>query len=469
MSIKKICLLLSVCVFAVITLIAKTNKKLVTSQVVKIDTSTSEVLKSWFSPIQKPEPGYLNKQQVTIHPAPKITGLEHIVLHYNKETYCGHPRMVNFKYFPPNEIIVGHFHAPSKYITNDDVRHISYQSRSVCLLQRSTDMGKTWPRQNEIVLFDHTISKQQKEFLANNKNSSTKNYNMFDKNSVFFFANTMQYPIDSTFTPELLEYRSIDRGRTWAEQPIPVVPPSIDDETTISKQNTPIIQMPDGKTLLGSFWVAHALRREAGAKYTDGSAIFYSKDQGKSWHFLSRPVRDRSGDGMFIYETLFLAQNGDLHLYAVHLSNHGVNVDGVKNAINLCVSKDGGKTWTDPVPITGKGADAWGVVDDSQATYKIVYRAPWPIQLKDGRILVVFTRRKMPAGIGGIISSDEGKTWSKEFVIRNDAKLWDEGYPVGTQLTDGRVFIAYYFNSPDEKNKQGGTRFIAGSFFTINK
>jgi hypothetical protein len=459
MFIKKISLLFGLCVLMTIGLVAQTSKKSI---------STEEVLKNWFQPVEQPEPGYLNKQQATPNPAPTISGLEHIVLHYNKGTFCGHPRMVNFKYFPPNEIIVGHFHAPSKYVTNDDVRHISYQSRSVCLLQRSTDMGKTWPKENEVILFDNTISKERKEFLANN-NTVSKNYNMFDKNAAFFFANTMQYPIDSTFTPALLEYRSTDRGRTWTEQPIRVAAPQIDDETIISKQNTPIIQMPDGKTLLGSFWVAHALKSESKAKYTDGSAIFSSKDQGKSWHFLSRPIRDRSGDGMFIYETLFLAQNGDLHLYAVHLSNHGLNVDGVKNAINLCISKDGGKTWTDPVPITGKGSDIWGVVDDSKATYKIVYRAPWPIQLKDGRILVVFTRRKMPCGIGGIISSDGGKTWSKEFIIRNDAILWDEGYTAGTQLADGRIFIAYYFNSADEGNKQGGTRYIAGSFFTVDK
>lgn len=430
-------------------------------------TEASEVLKNWFKPITTPDPSFLKKQQAPPTPAPKISGLRHIVLHYDKGTYCGHPRMVNFKYFPPNEIIVGHYHAPSKYTEYDDVRHISYQSRSVCLLQRSVDMGETWPKKDEVVLFDNTMPKSKKEALANNKNVSSKNYNMFDPGSDFFFANTMQYPIDPTFTPEVLTYRSADKGRTWTEQPFRVSPPDIDSQTSISKQNTPIIQMPDGKTLLGSFWVAHTLKSEAKVKYTDGSAIFYSKDQGLTWHFLSRPVRDRSGDGMFIYETLFLASNGDLHFYCVHLSNNGVDVDGVKNAINLCISKDGGKTWSDPVPITGKGMDAWGVVDDSKVAYKNVYRAPWPIQLKDGRILLVFTRRKMPAGIGGIISSDGGKTWSKEFVIRDGAKWWDLGYTVGTQLTDGRIFIAYYFNKQDG-NLQGGTRFIAGSFFKID-
>jgi hypothetical protein len=439
-----------------------------TASVKYSDSPVNDELKNWFKTVEHTDPNFLKKQQVSPTPMPIISKPEYVVLHYNKETYCGHPRMINFKYFPPNEIIVGHFHAPSKYTEYADVRHISYQSRSVCMLQRSTDMGKTWPAKNDLVLFDNKMSKEKKEALANRKNTSPENYNMFDNDAAFFFANTMQYPIDSTFMPEVLAYRSHDRGRTWKEQPYKIYAPGIDSETIITKQNTPIITMPDGKTLLGSFWISHRLRSEAGAKYSDGSAIFYSKDQGLSWHFLSRPARDRSGDGMFIYETLFLAQNGDLHFYSIHLSNNGFNVEGMKNAITLCISKDGGKTWTDPEPITGKGSEAWGTFDDSKVNYKVMYRAPWPIQLKDGRILLVFTRRKMQAGIGGIISSDGGKTWSKEFIIRSGAEWWDLGYPVGTQLSDGRIFVAYYFNKQDG-NGQGGTRFIESAFFKIDQ
>jgi len=426
----------------------------------------NEVLKNWYKPIEHPDTNWIKKEQVTPTPMPRISDVQHVTLHYSKDTYCGHPRMINFKYFPPNEIIVGHFHAPSQYKVYDDVRHISYQSRSVSMLQRSLDTGKTWPKELDVVIFDNTIGKQEKEALANRKNTSPKKYNMFDPDAVFFFANTMQYPLDSMFMPSLLAFRSVDRGKTWTEQPYKIIAPGIDSETIISKQNTPVIQMPDGKTLLGSFWISHRIRSEARVKYSDGSAIFYSKDNGLTWHFLSRPVRDLSGTGHFIYETLFPAQNGDLHFYSIHLADKGYDVNGMKNAITLCISKDGGKTWTEPVPITGKGQGAWGYFDDSNVAYKVVYRAPWPIQLKDGRILLVFTRRKMPAGIGGIISADGGKTWSEEFVIRGVAQWWDCGYPVGAELEDGRIFVAYYFNEQDG-NEQGGTRFIGGTFFRI--
>src|SRR6478752_6388718 len=88
---------------------------------------------------KQPESDFLQRQQNTpLAPAPVITGLTHSVLHYDKSTYCGHPRMVGFAYFGGGELLVGHFHAPSKYQVYDDVRHVAYQGRAVCLMQRST-------------------------------------------------------------------------------------------------------------------------------------------------------------------------------------------------------------------------------------------------------------------------------------------------------------------------------------------
>ncbi len=148
----------------------------------------------------------------------------------------------------------------------------------------------------------------------------------------------------------------------------------------------------------------------------------------------------------------------------------------------MCVatSRDGGKAWSKPLPISGKGGDCWknpgeggvdpaslsGGRDAGPPTQDVIYRSPWPILLRDGRIFVVFARRFMPGGIGGIVSADGGETWSKEFVIRDDAKWWDLGYPVGCEFEDGRIFVAYYFNVQDG-NGQGGTRHIAASTFRL--
>jgi hypothetical protein len=88
------------------------------------------------------------------------------------------------------------------------------------------------------------------------------------------------------------------------------------------------------------------------------------------------------------------------------------------------------------------------------------------MMLRDGRILVLFARRKPPFGIGGIVSEDDGTSWSQEFIVRDDASTPDIGYPVATELEDGRIFTAYYFTLEDG-NQFGGSRFIGGSFFRI--
>ncbi len=47
--------------------------------------------------------------------------------------------------------------------------------------------------------------------------------------------------------------------------------------------------------------------------------------------------------------------------------------------------------------------------------------------------------------IGVIVSEDEGITWSSEAIIHDDWSGEELGYPVATQLDDGRIFTAYYF------------------------
>ena len=51
-----------------------------------------------------------------------------------------------------------------------------------------------------------------------------------------------------------------------------------------------------------------------------------------------------------------------------------------------------------------------------------------------------------------------------DWLQRADASDWDLGYPVATQLDDGRISTAYYYMENDGNNF-GGTRHITGSFF----
>ncbi|MEZ6193175.1 MAG: sialidase family protein [Phycisphaerales bacterium] len=67
------------------------------------------------------------------------------------------------------------------------------------------------------------------------------------------------------------------------------------------------------------------------------------------------------------------------------------------------------------------------------------------IDLKDGRLAVVYGCRNEPYGIRGKLSSDGGRTWSDEFILRDDAREWDLGYVRAALRPDGRVLIVYYY------------------------
>lgn len=389
---------------------------------------------------------------------PRIYDISHSVVCFSPQTYCGHPRQTLFKYFGGGEIVVGHNHAPCNYKTASDVSHDlgGYHSRSCALLQRSMDGGKTWPEEDNVVVYDETMPEEKKKSFLFPAEAGREEYDMFAPDSLFFFGRTY-LPEERGKIPVCFCLRSANRGRTWEKTPTIVTHPD-GGKLWVHKDCHPVVSMPDGRTLLAVMSIDPP----------GGPGIYFSEDNGLSWCFLSNPMVDKSGTGRFTYAGLLLLPGGILQCYALHISKDSNNpeVSGVKNAICLSASADGGKTWTEPAPIVGKGNSCWKELDKREGGSNF-YRSPWPIFLKGGNILVVFARRRFPFGMGGVVSSDSGRTWSDEFVIRTDNLLGDDlGYPIGCQLDDGRIFIAYYYN---EEGKGYGTsvRYIAASHFRL--
>ena len=406
---------------------------------------------------------YMSRQQIEpLAPRPEIYDVEHSIIHYDKKTYCGHPLQAVFKYYGKGEIVVGHNHAPCDYRVESDVRHgpSGYHGRAVVLLQRSTDYGKTWPEEEEIVIYRECDPPEKKREFLFQPNAPRDRIDMFSPDSLFFFTRTWLPELKGKLVCACM--RSADRGRIWEKVPT-IIPNPLITNGDVLKSCHPILRMPDGRTLLAAMSM-----NMPGAPKHSGPAIFRSTDNGVSWRYegvgRGKP-RGRPG-GRFTYPGLLRMPGGELHCYFVHVGR-GYVVDGVRNAICMTESRDEGKTWSDPVPITGKGRGCWknpGPVNVPPGASN--YRAPWPMLLDDGRILVLFNRRRMPIGIGGVISGDGGKTWSHEFAVRDDGVGTDSGYPVAGQFEDGRIFVAYYYTMPDG-NKFGGTRYMAGSQFRI--
>jgi len=105
------------------------------------------------------------------------------------------------------------------------------------------------------------------------------------------------------------------------------------------------------------------------------------------------------------------------------------------NWIEASVSTDNGASWRylSKVADTDRGEENGS--------------PPAMVRLPDGRLVVAYGYRSYPLGIRAKISKDDGKTWSKEIVLRDDGGTWDLGYPRMMQRPDGKLVTIYYHNT----------------------
>ncbi len=406
----------------------------------------------------------------------EVSDVRHLKLCYSKDRYCGHPRQCGIYNFGSGEIAVLHHHADCSYENREDVRHgwdsRGYKSRCKILLQRSLDHGATWEKENEVVVWDYDrpLEAHRKVlWKCDDPGEVREEIDLISADSAIYFGRPMtgRENEDGEPTMECLAWRSGDRGRTWETSPASRINPPL-GYSYVHADCYPVARFEDGTVLVP----ATADNRNTGGSVPRSqlerldqsvTVLYGSDDNGLTWHYVSEVMRDTTGHGRPVYANLLVLPSGRLQCYAL---NNG----GVRTALHLNHSDDGGYTWSEPQSIVGWGQSPWTKLSRdpiwSGARSGPRYRSCWPLLLRDGRIAVLFDRRQLPGGIGVIVSEDQGDTWSAEAVIRGDASDWDLGYVVGTELDDGRIFAAYYFMEEDGNNF-GGTRHMAASSFIL--
>jgi len=154
-------------------------------------------------------------------------------------------------------------------------------------------------------------------------------------------------------------------------------------------------------------------------------SMFRSDDQGKSWNWISH-LSDASGPTAFAgghNETAFYQTDPKTWIAAARRWKAGA-------AMDLFISEDDGASWKYLQQLT----------EESQHPGHIT-------SLKNGELLLTYGNR-IPGeyGVAVKFSSDQGKTWSDEFLVVDDLKSRDCGYPSSVQLPDGSIMTAYYSN-----------------------
>ena len=430
----------------------------------------------------------------------ELTDVQHIKVAYSKDTYRGHPRHCGMFNFGNGELAVTYNRAPCAYERREDTYHdFSYMERSEQVLARSLDNGETWPQSEEVIVWERggdidalrarlwpedVTGKEVNWFGSYGEDARREELDMSQPGACFFFGRCWAgkvvqdagrggaVPMYVTFS-----LRSVDKGRTWEKIPALFAPPA--HQETVLLNSHPPVRLPDGSFLV----VLTAGGGGDPSRYKE-AALYMSDDDGISWEYITTIARDPTGIWGYTYSALIMLPSGRLQCYTMR---QNIN-SGQGNWTCMTYSDDGGLSWSEVQPIGRLGYSPWvarrkpghysqprTVWDPAgrpMQTYEpmptgaAICRSPYPLLLRDGRIVVLYGRRKPPYGMGGLVSEDEGKTWSQEFVLRDDANCGDLGYPMATQLDDGRIFTAYYYNL-DDGNRFGGTRFIGGSFFRV--
>lgn len=90
------------------------------------------------------------------------------------------------------------------------------------------------------------------------------------------------------------------------------------------------------------------------------------------------------------------------------------------------------------------------------------------VELPDGRLVCVYGYRQPPYGVRATLSEDGGATWGAEITLRDDGGSWDLGYPRTMLRPDGRLITVYYFNNKtDPVQQDGGVRHIAATIWSV--
>ncbi|MCC6699167.1 MAG: exo-alpha-sialidase [Candidatus Hydrogenedentes bacterium] len=157
---------------------------------------------------------------------------------------------------------------------------------------------------------------------------------------------------------------------------------------------------------------------------------------GKTWDFVSWIAPEPTGYSI-MPTTVRLSADGLLTAVRHREGDH--------SWLDAFVSEDRGKTWSflnKPVEDTGEGNPAS------------------MIKLKDGRLCITYGYRAAPFSMRARISSDEGKTWGDEIILRDDGAGRDIGYPRTVQREDGKIVTIYYF-----QDRQQPERYIAATIW----
>ncbi len=362
----------------------------------KHSVSQSEDL-NWLS---DPDPESIDFSQFLRVPA------RHVVVYYEPGRFAGWPAN-NGVWVWGDEILVGFSRA--FYRENKYHHSIDRLKQGESVLARSADGGETWQLEDP----DNFIGDGLKPVtLTERMNFSHSGFALRCGKTEFFI--------------------SYSRGKSWQG-------PYVYPDFKVGELTARTDYLVNGKDNCLLF--LSAKNQNVKASLQDRSFCAQTTDGGKSIHFLSW-IAETDTVRSVMSSTVRVSKN---HL----ISALRRRLDPEKNERYVLP-----KNWIDVYQSLDNGIN-WEFLSKIADTDlgKRNGNPPSLVRRKDGLLCVTYAYRGIPYSIRAKISVDNGKTWSKEIILRDDARTFDIGYTRSVARTDGNIVTIYYYTSKEKKEQ----------------
>jgi len=331
-------------------------------------------------------------------------GVEHVKVYHEEGKFAGWPANLGIWSWE-DEILVGFVQAD---YYDDGGFHTYDQSTARDMFARSTDGGLNWTIENA---YEHG----QTAARYNNRLGDEAQPPRELKEPIDFrhsdLALTFLRQTNDTGPSHF--YYAYDRGKSWRGA---FKLPNLETPGIATRSD----YIVDGEHELTAFFTVAKSNKKEGrvlaARTTDG---------GQSWKRVSWVGSEP--EGFEIMPSSVRLSSSKILTVIRHREAPG------KDLLTSYVSNDNGRTWDrldPPVSNTGNGGSP-----------------PALVQLENGDLALAYAvRGDRGSRICVKFSSDEGQTWSREYVLRADGANSDIGYPRMVQRPDGKLVVVYYWN-----------------------